>query len=727
MKFIHSAILFLLLFLSFSTTVIAQDTSIDSLENELVNHLLEDTTRVNLLNNLAFSYYSIDLDKAIEYIDEAVQIAEKLDYKRGKAKSIYLKGIVQMVQSNFDLALQYFENSAQLYTEIDVKSGIASNCNAMGIIYSYQGEYEQSIAYYKRALEIDEKLGEVKNIPIYIINIGAIYKKTGKYPEAISNFKESLKLFTELDNTLGIANSLKNIAVIYQEQGNYPLALEYDNKALSLAEKIQDSIGIANSYNNMAIIYKLQKNYDKALELLEKALSIQENLNNSKAIAGIKNNIGTIYIRKNDNSTAIKYLEEALEINRKISYKSQMAECLNNLGYVNVSLKKYNDANRYFEEAKNINLEIDDREGLSYSYLGIADSYMEQKQYNKVLPNALKSLAIADELSLLDYKKEAHKLLSEIYEINGDYKNALINHQQYKLINDSLFNKENIERTTQIEYEYKYKQQLDSASIRELKLTTTVMTTSQNLKKSQRNYLYAIIAFLLVSILLGSIIFYLKFRNVKSKAQNIIMEQKLLRSQMTPHFIFNSLSILQGMILNKEEKKSVSYLSRFSKLLRIILENSRDKLVLLSQEINAIENYLALQNLENEDFKYSIQIDDTIDPQSFKIPPMLIQPFVENAIEHAFVNQKDNKIIDIHLSYSNKNLICNITDNGIGIDFENVNKSKHKKSLATTITNERLKLLSEDLKINGSVTVEDRKKYNEQGTLVTIVIPYKIS
>ena len=180
------------------------------------------------------------------------------------------------------------------------------------------------------------------------------------------------------------------------------------------------------------------------------------------------------------------------------------------------------------------------------------------------------------------------------------------------------FNKENIEKITQLEYEYKYKQALDSASIRELQLTKTVKDTSQNLEKSQRNLFLGVIGFLLTAIILGGIIFFLKFRNQKTKTHNIEIEQKLLRSQMTPHFIFNSLSVLQGMILNNEDKKSVLYLSKFSKLLRITLENSRDKMVPLHQELEAVNNYLELQNLEvSQSYQYTILVDDKIDVSLF--------------------------------------------------------------------------------------------------------------
>ena len=180
---------------------------------------------------------------------------------------------------------------------------------------------------------------------------------------------------------------------------------------------------------------------------------------------------------------------------------------------------------------------------------------MDQKKYDEAFPNILKSLEISNRLELLDYQSNAYQLLTEVYENRGDYEKALENHQKFKVLNDSLFNKESTEKIAQLEYEYKYKQALDSASIRELKLTKTVISTSQDLQKSKRNLFLGVIGFLITIIILGGIIFSLKLRHQKAKTQNIAIEQKLLRSQMTPHFIFNSLSVLQGMILNKEDKK----------------------------------------------------------------------------------------------------------------------------------------------------------------------------
>ncbi|WP_296386149.1 tetratricopeptide repeat protein, partial [Winogradskyella sp.] len=513
---------------------------------------------------------------------------------------------------------------------------------------------------------------------------------------------------------------------VYYEQGNYPLSLKYHNESLQVAENAKDSIGIFQSLNNLGNLYRQQNLNDKALNFYNKALAIKSAKYNVKNITALKNNISGIYYEKGEFNTAINYYKESIALSREIDDNVNLSSGLNGLGFTYFETKKYSKALSYFKEAYQLNLLNNFPYDLSDSYHGMADTYYGLKNYNLALVNAEKLAQLSDKHEFLRHKKNAYYLLSKIYNKTGKYKKAFESHQQFKILNDSLFNKENVEKIAQLEYEYKYKQAIDSASIRELKLTKTVKATSQDLEKSQRNLLLGVIGFLAMILILGTIIFFLKLRNEKSKTQNIAIEQKLLRSQMTPHFIFNSLSVLQGMILNNEDKKSMFYLSKFSKLLRITLENSRDKLVPLHQELEAVNNYLELQNLEeSQSYEYTILVDDLIDATLFKIPPMLIQPFIENAIEHAFKNQKANRKIDIQLKYSNNELICTITDNGIGIDTKNGFKKKDKKSLATTITSERLKMLSKDFNIKGAVSIEDRQKYNKQGTIVTLIIPYK--
>lgn len=726
MKIILYQVSIFLFFILIAPASIAQISEIDSLKRELDIHTRKDTLRVNLLNELSYAYYRTDLEKTKRYLKEAEVISAKIDYKKGKAKCNYIKGILELKQGQFDQSVFYFKQALELNKSIGFKEGVSECYSGLGVTFYYAGEFNQAIENYKKALVIEGQIGNKETVPNILHNLGSAYMEMGDYDDALNYYKRALTLNQALNDKDGLASSYNNIGTLYDEQCNYPLALEYYNKSLAISEKIGDSIGIANASNNIGIIYKNYENYDKAIEYYSKALGIHQARGNSGNVAKALNNLGNAYRRKGDYISALKMYDSALKIARSINDKDHVSTCLNNLGDAYLERENYSKALLSYEEAMNINQEIEDKRGLCNSYLGIATVYTHQRNYEKALDFSLKSKAIADELNLLNFRRDVSELLSKIYKKTGNFELALSSHEQFKLLSDSLFNKENIEKITQLEYEFMYKNRLESARNRELKLTNKVAVTHKDLEKSQRNYLLAIIGFLLLTILLGSIIFYMRFRNIKSKNQNIVIEQKLLRSQMTPHFIFNSLSVLQGMILNKEEKKSVSYLSKFSKLLRIILENSRDKTVSLAQELAAIENYLGLQNLESEAYTYSISVEDNVNVALFAVPPMLIQPFVENAIEHAFVAHNGNKIIDVHLAYLDQDLICTITDNGIGIDAQTEKKERNKTSLSTTITNERLKILSKDFKLKGTINIEDRRKNNKQGTIVTIVIPHKI-
>ena len=723
---INKCILLISSLLFFIGNIQAQNNKIDSLKNELENHKANDTTRVNLLNTLAFSYFSKDVNIAIQYIEEADSIAEITHFNKGKAKSLYIKGITEAVQSNFDQALYHYNEALKLYENIDFKEGIANCYNAMAIAYKNKGEQRESIVCLKKSISIQKKIGG-KNLAAALINLGSIYQDLGEFDEALLYLKKALTTAKADQNEQRVAYSLNNLGTIYMDQGNYPLALEYYRESLYINEKLGDSLGIVNNLLNMGIIYKTQKYFDKAMEYYEKSLEINKRINRKQGIASLLNDIGTLHEENEEYRKALDHYVQALNISKEIGAKRDIPNILNNIGGVYLVLKDYSSANQYFTEAEKISLDVESKKTLCEAYIGLARTYMNQKEHNIALNNALKAKGISKTSGFLDVQKEALEILSKIYKARGNYKDALESYHQFKILNDSLFNKENIEKITQLEYEYKYKQELDSASIRELKLTKTVNMVNQNLEKSQRNLLLGVIGFLIIALVLGAIIFFLRLKNEKSKTQNIAIEQKLLRSQMTPHFIFNSLSVLQGMILNKDDKKSVTYLSKFSKLLRITLENSRDKLVSMEQELMAVENYLALQNIETEHpFNFKIDIDSRIDKTLFLIPPMLIQPFVENAIEHGFVGIKENKQISILLFFQNKQLSCIIKDNGVGVEAMKPSLSNTKKSLSTTISQERLQMLSKEFKMDSYIKVEDRKKYNEQGTIVTLILPYKI-
>ena len=720
MKTIYTIIT--LFFILFSQVGLSQNIKIDSLKAELQNHKKKDTTYAKLLNDLADLYIRKNLENTLTYVEESIIISDSLGYIKEKARSFHIKGIAIARHLSPEEGLPYYLKAAGLYETLNYKRGVALCYNNLGIAFYNNGDYNEAIKYYSKAAKIREGMGSTNGYIKGLFYVGLAYGEMGNYIGAIQNYKKALKISEETNNLKQASKCLTAIGNVYSHQGNYPLALEYHNKALAIAKKSEDDQNIiGDALMSIGNVYIRLENFDKAIEFHGEALKISKN-NKNKNTASILNNLGEIYMSKKNYKKAHELFQEALT---KFSTKGNIGICLNNIANIYLEQKEYDTALHNFEKAKKICLKVKNQRGLCDSYLGIAKVYFNRKMYTEALIYALKSKDLSTKLELIDIQRNGQQLLSKIYEKKGLYKDALTSHKEFKILNDSLFNKKNIEKITQLEYEYKYQKQLDSANIRELKLKEEVNTTNRDLEKSRQKYLWAIIGFLTISLILVYTIFSQKYKTIKAKNQTIATEQKLLRSQMTPHFIFNSLSVLQGMILNKEDKKSVTYLSKFSKLIRITLENSRDKLVLLSQELLAVDNYLALQNLENSSYQYGITIDGAIDTSLFQVPPMLIQPFVENTIEHAFTNRQHTKTIDIHLNYSNKNLICTIIDNGIGINVQSDKQIDNKISLATTITSERLKILSKDLNVKGWVSIENREKYSAKGTLVTLVIPHK--
>ena len=724
-KYISSTFLCLFLIM---ISLQAQQNQIDSLRTVLENHEVKDTTRVNLLNDLAFSCLNSDLAKSLEYLNESNALANDISYKKGKARSLYINGLVHSSKSNNEQAIELFEKSLVLYEEEGFESSISQCYAAIGLSFYHENEYNKAINSYGKSINIDKRLGQSPKTAVSLKYIGFCYLDMGEYEKALEYLKNAMTLNKEHNDRLEMSSCLNNIGSIYLHQGNYPFALEHYNKSLSIYKTLKDSAGISSVLNNIGILHKNQGNYEKAINAFEKGLKIGEKIGNKNYLVEISNSLGLLFKKKKNYEKAHRFLNEALAQSEDINNKFYIGTILNNIGEVYEESGDYSAALQCFEKGKKINLEIRNQRSLCNSYLGLAKIYSYQKRYDNALGNIQKSKDLSSKLQLLEYQRDAYNLLFIIYQNTGNYKKAFESHQQFKILNDSLFNKENIEKIAQLEYEYKYKQALDSASIRELKLNKTILSTSQDLAKTKQNYLWAVIGILGTSILSGSFVFYQKYKSVKIRNQNIVTEQKLLRSQMTPHFIFNSLSVLQGMILNKEEQKSITYLSKFSKLLRIVLENSRDKVVPLIQELDAIDNYMMLQNLDADPpYDYSLIVDENIDINQFLVPPMLIQPFIENAIEHAFTTDQEHREIGVHLTFEHKKLRCTITDNGIGIDAISNKTNIKKKSLATTITKERLEMLAKDFKMAGSITIADRKKDKERGTRVTLLVPYKLN
>ena len=721
-------ILFILLF-TISTAVFSQNKELDSLTEILKKHQKKDTVRVHLLTKLALEFYKKDSSKMFSIAEEVNTISDSLNYTKGKASSLFLKGKAYLAIDDFDKSIDYFNQAKKSFQKINANKEIAQCIQSIGDVFNSKDAIEKAHEYYNSALKIYESLDDTDNMFSILRTLFFLSIENDNYKDAHSYANKVLTLCTKTKNKEGIAKSNLYIATTYFYQTNLTFALEYFNKSLDQYKELKDETAMANIYNSLGVLYKALNQYDKAIEYHQKSLEFYKKKNDFGFIAMNFYNIGLIYQKQKKYELAIKNLEESLAIYRKLDSQISIVDCLNGIGSVYIDKKEYNKALTYFNNALKILEEqpIDFKKEKSNLFYGISKAYYAKKEYSKALPYALKTQKIADEIGKLNHQIDAYELLSDIYAKTNNYKKAYVSYKKYVVYYDSVMNQENTRKVAEIEYDYAYKERLRKAKEKEENLSKKVQETNKTLEKSYKYLLWIIITILLLSILFGYYIFKQKLKNSKAENKQILIEQKLLRSQMTPHFVFNSLAVLQGIILNKEYNKSITFLSKFSRLLRLTLENSRNKMVSLESELNAIESYIKLQILSNGiPDTYKITIDDSIDKEEVSIPPMMIQPFIENAIEHGFSKKEKDRHLTIDIQLKKDIVTCIIKDNGIGINAYK-KESKKKQSLATTITKERLNIFAKEFKIEATITIRDRKDFGEKGTIVTIVLPHKIN
>ncbi|WP_433778244.1 histidine kinase [Flavobacterium anhuiense] len=389
--------------------------------------------------------------------------------------------------------------------------------------------------------------------------------------------------------------------------------------------------------------------------------------------------------------------------------------------------------NQYYKAIHHYNLVKEyDEEGLLASpespvmiknlYTTIAnliDLYVHTKRF----PEAEDLIKQADKiesqhLQLLSYYEKClnKKAKMHYYFAKGNKEKALEEADEILALKDNILRNSGIQATEEMATIYELQ-----AKDRSIHGLNKAIDNTEN--RLERNQLLLLIVGLL-SLLAISWIFLLYFfqrqKRQKQEKEKILLQQQLLRTQMEPHFIFNTLSALQSFIRFDEKEKSIKYLSQFSRLLRSSLELSRKNYVPLDQEIEAIENYLSLQQMRFEyTFAYNIFVPDT-DTSALLIPPMLIQPFVENAIIHGIGNLSDKGLITLEIAVEENQIVVKITDNGKGYQDKSNVDSDHQ-SLSGTIARERLEILARENKIKTNIEITS----NDNGTIVLLTLPLK--
>jgi tetratricopeptide (TPR) repeat protein len=670
---------FLIFILSFCS-ISLQASKVDSLKNELRKADIEE--KADILNQLSALIKSISLDTSMIFAQLALEIAQKEKNLKDEVNALYNIGNVYYYQSKYKEALDYFDLAfKRAGHEDDLLT--AKIINRKGAVYQEIGEYSKAAQYYDTTLQISVRTNNKKGMATAYNNIGNIYYLTSDFQSAIEFYQKSTRIEEELGNRIGAAMSTINIGSIYFILGNMEKSEEYMLKALEVFREFDDYLYLTVIYINLGQIFVETGEYKKAVYNLNKAIKISEEkgyvLRKSQAYL----TLGSAYEKKGDYKSALSTYKEALQIAEEIDEKLVELEALGYMGDIYTKLKKYTDALYCLDQSE-----------------------MIAEQTNN--PYKLKDVYFSK---------------SETYNLMGDYKNAYTYHKLYAFINDSVFTEEKNRQITEIETKY----QTEKKEKELIELTAENDKNKLTILKN-RYFLYSLFAAILLILLSG--IFLFRVNRIRNRQKTLELEQKLFRSQMNPHFIFNSLAAIQFYITKNKPIEASAFLSDFAKLMRLVIENSREEYISLDQEIETMKYYLEMQKLRFENnFSDSFEVDKNLETDYVMIPPMLTQPFIENALEHAFTNKSENNQLFVRYHQENGYLNVEVEDNGIGRKEALKQKNPKHKSFALSVTKSRLEKLNrrKSQKIHFELIDLKSDTGEASGTKVKFSIPLKLA
>jgi hypothetical protein len=594
------------------------------------------------------------------------------------------------------------------------------------------------------------------------INYYYFFEK-GNYLELAKNLvfkaKKSRKnqLISEAYMTLSQAFSFRNLS---------DSAFVYGKLASDYSGRSDSKITVANSLHNQAKIYSFfGKNNDavsKEMEFLQVASELQNDFLRSLANLDIALNLLEVdnlegaknYFRRSE-QIGQKYLDEHQTLRLKLgqllcdiklgniqesqAILSKLKNRINKLqnteltgfqlfisGELKKTENKWVEAIQEFNKAIQCFKNLNDSQKIAEIYQEIARCFIKLKRHQDAELAVLLSLENNSRLSE-NKSNENNKLLAEIYESLNNLSKAykyqkmfLENEQRQNISKDAVAMNVITESNLREERERFIETQKISISIE--KAAKEKLETQRT-----RNLLISIIVAII--LVLGLIILFLRTKQIRSRQdqREAEMSQALLRTQMNPHFVFNAMSVIQSYIFTHNPEKSSKFLVNFSKLMRLILENSPKEFIPLELEEEILEKYLNTQKLRFEGrFEFELLFDEELLFQKAMVPPMITQPFVENAIEHGQLHTVENGKITISARQKDQMLEIIVCDNGIGRkNSSNTKKIKTHKSMAINMTRERIEILNRKYRSTGNLTIEDFDKKTGRGTEVTIQLPLK--
>jgi sensor histidine kinase YesM len=533
----------------------------------------------------------------------------------------------------------------------------------------------------------------------------------GKNGDVYNYAKATFKILNGKYEKFSLMESNRLMGIYYSSKGKGDSAMIHHIKALSIAEKEKNHYTRAKIYSNMAGVYLNQKQYEKGLQMIKKSVDASKVAKDSMAMAQSYSNIVTVYGDIYDSSNNTLYLDSAKQfavVAQKFAKatKHPLSIIRSYLSYTKFSLidKDYSQALLYSDTLLTL---IHEKNSPAVLYSAYKDrGEIMTAQNNLPLAKVYFEKAHENALKVNNYfmLKGSYENLYKVHKDIGKVDLALQYLEKYKVLNDSFVTKENSEIVSEIEA--KYNQVKNESEIKDL---------------HSKNQLYLLSSLIgLLGIL--SIAFYLRQQKLKHKKDILETEQRLNRARMNPHFFFNALAALQKFALHENDGQAMaSNLSKFSNVMRETLESTYKEYISIEQEMEFLTEYLEVQKIRfPKSFTFEVSAADDLEVDEVLIPSMIVQPFIENSIEHGFSGIDYPGQIKVNFRKENQDLLILISDNGKGLITTLKAKDDHI-SRASQIIKDRIYLLNLKLKTKAGFNIENN--HLGIGVVVKINLP----
>ena len=534
-------------------------------------------------------------------------------------------------------------------------------------------------------------------------------------------------------------DALYRISICYYRIGRNYKSFETIQKAMALARSTNDSISIRNVLHRQAWIYWKLERYDEALASMEEYMEIsrRRNYKITLSLNRYYNGSASFYHSKGDHAKARMIGDSAIHYAQIMESPKSIGLAISNkvMYYPEGSAENFENRLKEINEALEINHDMNDREQLGSNYGVLAIIHKNKGNFKEAIDAFHLSLDYASTIGDMPRVLIAYKGLGDSYNSIGMFDKAYLYKNKEHALYKEIYGLSDINQIFDLEKTIAESQAAQKISQLEIQKNQS----EADLQRQKFNSW--LLGLGLISFLLVAAFFTYRQRQIQ-KLNEIILEQKskeqirdlektALRSQMNPHFMFNSLNSIKSYIATNEPRIATRFLNKFAQLMRIILSNSQEQEVLLAQEIRALQLYIELEQFRLKNgFDFSIEIDPELQKEEYVVPPLIVQPYVENSIWHGLVNKSGHKQLQITISKKGDNMLIKISDNGIGRRASEVlNKEKPNtyKSYGMKITKDRLRLNDDAFEEKSNIKILDKvdPQGNPLGTEVSIYLPLK--